>query len=62
MTPTVAFLLLALVWIATSVMGGAVLALLARRIHPSLNYHRLWLVYSALLAFMVAAIMAIAWW
>lgn len=62
MTPAVAVALLVAVWLATSVLGGAVLALLAKRIHPSLNIRRLWLVYTALLAFTVAAVMAIAWW
>lgn len=62
MSPTLAAVLLAAAWLAVSVMGGAVLALLAKRIHPSLNFRRLWLVYAALLAFTVAAVMAIAWW
>ena len=62
MTPTVAVLVLGAVWLGASALGGAVLALLAKRIHPSLNYRRLWLLYSGLLAFMVAAVMAIAWW
>jgi hypothetical protein len=50
------------VWLITSALGGAILARLALRIHPSLNYPRLWLVYTSLMAFTVAAIMAIAWW
>lgn len=62
MTPTAALALLATVWLALSALGGAVLALLAKRIHPSLNFKRLWLVYGSLLAFIVAAVMAIAWW
>lgn len=61
MTRELAWTLLAVVWLATSALGGAVLALLAKRIHPSLNYRRLWLVYGALLAFTVAAVMGIAW-
>ena len=62
MTSGIAIALLAAVWLGTAALGGAVLAALAKRIHPSLNYRRLWLVYSALLAFTVAAVMAIAWW
>lgn len=50
------------VWLGTSSLGGALLAHLAKRIHPSLNLRRLWMVYTALLAFTVAAVMAIAWW
>ncbi|MFW5952179.1 MAG: hypothetical protein ACOCVZ_08700 [Gemmatimonadota bacterium] len=62
MTGGTAITLLVLVWLATSALGGASLAFLAKRIHPSLNYRRLWLVYTGLLAFTVAAVMAIAWW
>ena len=62
MTRGVALALLAAVWVGTSALGGAVLAMLAKRIHPGLDFHRLWLVYAGLLAFMVAAVMAIAWW
>jgi hypothetical protein len=62
MSRTVAVALLALVWLGTSALGGAVLAMLAKRIHPSLNLRRLWLVYSGLLAFLVGAVMAIGWW
>ena len=57
-----ALLMLVAVWLGTSALGGALLARLAKRIHPSLNCHRLWLVYPGLLAFTVAAVMAIAWW
>lgn len=62
MSPAVGWTLLLAVWLGTAVIGGALLASLARRIHPSLNYHRLWVVYTALLALTVAAVMAIAWW
>lgn len=62
MTVTVAAAVLTAVWLGTAVVGGAALAHLAKRIHPSLNFRRLWLVYAALLAFTVAAVMAIAWW
>lgn len=56
------WVLLAAVWVATSLAGGAVLALLAKRIHPSLVWRRLWVVYSGLLGFLVAAVMLIALW
>ncbi len=62
MSPALVWALLGAVWVGTSLAGGAVLAWLAKRIHPGLSWHRLWIVYSGLLGFMVAAIMAIAWW
>jgi hypothetical protein len=62
MSGAVALLVLAAVWVATSVAGGALLAGLATRIHSGLSFARLWIVYTALLAFTVAAVMAIAWW
>lgn len=62
MSPALAWTLLVAAWAVTSLAGGAALAFLAKRIHPSLNWRRLWVVYSGLLAFMVAALMAIAWW
>lgn len=54
-------LLLAVLWLACSLGGGILLALLARRIHPSLSLRRLWLFYSALLGFTAAAVFLIAW-
>lgn len=62
MTPGIALAVLIGVWLVTAALGGALLARLAMRVHPSLNYPRLWLVYTALLAFTVAVVMAIAWW
>ncbi len=61
MTRTGALLLLAGVWVVTSAAGGAALASLAKRIHPALSWRRLWVVYTTLLAFTVAAVLAIAW-
>jgi hypothetical protein len=52
---------LLLFWAAASMGGGALLALLARRLYPSLSLYRLWIFYTALLAFTVAAVLAIAW-
>ncbi|MFW6331321.1 MAG: hypothetical protein ACOC3J_06315 [Gemmatimonadota bacterium] len=62
MSRTVAVALLAAVWLGTALGGGALLALLAKRIHPSLSFRRLWIFYAVLLAAMVAAVLAIAWW
>lgn len=53
--------ILAAIWLACSLGGGALLALLARRIHPGLSVRKLWLFYSTLLAATVAAVLAIAW-
>ncbi len=62
MTPRAVIALFVVVWLACSLGGGALLALLARRIHPSLSFRRLWIFYTGLLAFTVAAVLAIAWW
>lgn len=62
MSGGVAVAILGAVWLACAVGGGAALALLARRIHPSLSFRRLWIFYTAILAFTTAAVLAIAWW
>lgn len=62
MSTAVAVALLATVWLTCAIGGGALLALLATRIHPSLSFRRLWIFYSAILAFTAAAVLAIAWW
>jgi hypothetical protein len=62
MSDTMVWVLLAAVWVGTSLLGGAVLASLAKRIYEGLNWRRLWIFYSGLLAFLVAAIMVIGWW
>ena len=61
MSPVVGGAFLALVWLACALGGGALLALLARRIHPGLSLRKLWIFYSALLALAVAGFLAIAW-
>lgn len=61
MTPSAGVAILAVVWLVCSLGGGALLALLARRIHPALSLRKLWVFYSALLAVTVAAVLAIAW-
>ena len=62
MSQTTVWVLLVAVWAVTSLAGGALLAVLAKRIHPSLIWRRLWIVYSGLLGFLVAAVMLIALW
>ena len=62
MSATTVWVLLVAVWVVTSLAGGALLAVLAKRIHPSLIWRRLWIVYSGLLGFLVAAVMLIALW
>ena len=53
-------LVLAALWLAGSIAGGALLALLAKRMHPALSFLELWLFYAALLGFAVAAILGVA--
>jgi hypothetical protein len=48
-------------WAMASAGGGLLLALLARRIHPALSLRRLWIFYTTLLSFAVAAILIIVW-
>jgi hypothetical protein len=48
-----------LLWIGASLGGGAFLAVLAKRIHESLSFRRLWLFYSTLLAVSAAVLFAI---
>ncbi|MDX1675802.1 MAG: hypothetical protein R3314_13495 [Longimicrobiales bacterium] len=60
MSESLVWTLLVGIWVLTSLAGGAALAWLAKRIHPGLSWQRLWIVYSGLLGFMVAAVMAIA--
>lgn len=50
---------LLLVWVASAALSGLVLALIARKIHPSLAFGRLWTFYAALTAFLVAVVFAV---
>lgn len=52
--------LLLLLWVACSTGSGFLLALLARRIHPSLSLLKLWVFYSVLMALFVAVILVVA--
>jgi len=45
--------------LAASLGGGALLAMLALRLHPALSFRKMWLFYSGLLALAAAALFAI---
>ena len=62
MSPGLGAALLAGLWITCATGGGAMLALLAKRIHPALSFRKLWVFYSALLGLAAAGLFAIAWW
>lgn len=59
MTYALAYALLGALWLAASVGGGALLAVLARRMHPALSFRRLWIFYSLLLGFATAVLFAV---
>ena len=52
-------MLLVLMWVGASLGGGAVLALLAKRVHPRLSYRKMWVFYSGLLGVSAALLFAI---
>lgn len=54
--------ILVVVWMGASLGTGAVLAAIARRIHPRLSYPRLWVFYSVLMSFLVGLVFALGWW
>lgn len=56
-----AYSMLLLVWAASAAGSGAVLALLAKRLHPALSFRKLWVFYSLLMAFAVAVVLAVGW-
>lgn len=49
------------VWAASAAGSGAVLALIAQRLHPGLSYRKLWVFYSVLMACAVAVVLAVGW-
>jgi hypothetical protein len=49
------------VWVAASAGTGFLLALLARRLHPSLSLVKLWFFYTILMAVLVALVFLIGW-
>ncbi len=50
------YVVLFLVWVVSASLTGFLLALLARRIHPSLSLLRLWAFYSVLMGFLAAVV------
>ena len=50
---------LSAVWVAASTGTGFLLALLARRLHPSLSLVKLWFFYTILMAVLVALVFLI---
>ncbi|MGW8268174.1 MAG: hypothetical protein ACWGSQ_17545 [Longimicrobiales bacterium] len=52
---------LSLVWVAASSGTGFLLALLARRVHPSLSLRKLWSFYTVLMAVLVAFVLIVGW-
>ncbi len=54
-----AWVILALVWVAAASGTGYLLALLAKRIHPGLSLVKLWFFYTLLMAALVAAVFLI---
>lgn len=57
----VAYSVLFSVWAASAAGSGAVLALIAKRLHPGLSYRKLWVFYSLLMACAVALVLAVGW-
>lgn len=51
---------LVLAWIGASLIGGAALAGLAKRIHSSISFKKNWLYFSVLLALAMGAFFGIA--
>ena len=47
-------------WVGASVLGGAALAFLAKRIHKSLSFRKNWLYFSILLAVAMAALFGVS--
>lgn len=52
---------LSLVWVAASSVTGFLLALLARRVHPSLSLGKLWFFYTVLMGVLVAFVLIVGW-
>lgn len=47
------------IWLVSAALCGLVLALIARKVHPSLSFLRLWIFYAALTGFLVAVVFAV---
>lgn len=52
---------MAVLWVLASTTGGALLALLAKRLHPALSFRRLWVFYAGLLGAFVALVFGVAY-
>jgi hypothetical protein len=51
--------MLGVMWLVASLGGGALLALLGKRVHPRLSYRKMWVFYSGLLGVSAALLFAI---
>jgi hypothetical protein len=58
--PVTLFVLLC-VWMAASTSSGFLLALLGKRVHPTLSTRRLWLFYTLIMASLVALVFIVTW-
>lgn len=56
-----ALLVLSVVWVTASSGCGILLALLGKRVHPSLSLLKLWGFYTVLMATLVAVVFLIIW-
>jgi hypothetical protein len=61
MSPRSAWLAISAVWLACAFGGGALLALLYRRLHPSLSFHKLWALWTTVLSLAAALVFWLAW-
>lgn len=55
------YLVLLMLWAAAATGSGAVLALIAKRMHPGLSFRKLWVFYSVLTAVLVAVVLIAGW-
>jgi hypothetical protein len=52
--------ILAAIWLAASIIGGAALAFIATRIHRTISFKKNWLFFSVLLGVVTALIFGVA--
>lgn len=55
------YLVMVALWAASAAISGAVLAGMAKRMHPALSFRRLWVFYSALVGVFVAIVLFSGW-
>jgi hypothetical protein len=55
------WIILGAVWVLAATGTGFLLALLARRLHPTLSLVRLWFFYTVLMSVLVAVVLLIIW-